>query len=47
MLCVPVNPSNVNVVGDGCPVHQPFITHFTAAEIKLAETQKNLSLKNL
>ena len=40
MFCVPVNPFSVNVVGDGCPVHQPFVTHSTAAVIKLAEMQK-------
>jgi len=42
-----VNPFNVNVFGDGCPVHLPFFTHLTAAEIKLAEMQKNLALKKL
>jgi len=34
------------VVGDGCPVHQPFVTNLTAAEIKLAKMQKNLALKS-
>jgi len=47
MLCVPVNPFSVNVVDYGCPVHQPFVTHLTAADIKLAEMQKNLALKKL
>jgi len=42
----PVNPFNVDVVGDGCPVHQTFDTKVTAVEIKLAEMQENLSLKN-
>jgi len=37
----------LNVVGDCCPVHQPFVTHLTAAVIKLAEMQKNLALKKL
>jgi len=32
-----------NVVGGGCPVHQPFVTRWTAEEIKLAEMQKNLA----
>jgi len=45
MFCVPVNPFNVNVVSDSCPVHQPFVTHLTAAVIKLADMQKNLALK--
>jgi len=40
-----VNPFSVNVVYDGCPVHQPLVTRLTAAEIKLAEMQKNLALK--
>jgi len=47
MFYVPANPFNVNVVCDGCPVHQPFVTHLTAAVIKLAEMQKNLALKKL
>jgi len=42
-----VNPFNVKVVGDGCPVHQPFVTNLTVAEIKLAEMQENLTLKKL
>ena len=42
----PVNPSNVNVVGDGCPVHQPLDTNVSAVEIKLSEMQKNLTQKN-
>ena len=42
-----VNPFSVNVVDYGCPVHQPFVTHLTAADIKLAEMQKNLALKKL
>jgi len=28
------------VGGDCCPVHQPFVTNLTAAEIKLTEMQK-------
>jgi len=36
-----VNPFNFNVFGDGCPVHLRFVTHLTAAEIKLGEMQKN------
>ena len=51
MLCVPcksiVNVVGVNVVGDGCPVHQSLVTHLTAAEDKLAEMQKNLAPKKL
>jgi len=39
-----VNTFNVNVVGDGCPIHQPFVTKLTAVEIKLAEMQKTLAL---
>jgi len=32
-----VNPFNaINVFGDGCPGHLPFLTHLTAAEINLA-----------
>jgi len=46
MFCVPVNPFSINVVGDACPVHQPFVTHLTAAVMKLAGMQKNLALKN-
>jgi len=42
-----VNSFNVNVVGDGCPVHQPFVTHLIAAEIKLAETQENRAQNTL
>jgi len=42
-----VNPFNVKVVGDGCPVHQPFVTTLTVAEIKLAETQENVALNKL
>jgi len=42
-----VNLFSVNVFGDGCPVHLPFVTHLTAAEIKLAEMQKKLALKKL
>ena len=38
------NPFSVNVVG--CPVQQPFVTHLTAAEIKLAEMQKIWLLRN-
>jgi len=34
------------VVGDGCLVHQLFVTNLTAAETKLAEMQKNLALKS-
>jgi len=37
----------VNVVGNGCPVHQPFVTNLTVAEIKLAGIQENLALKKL
>ena len=37
----PVNPFNVNVFGDGCPVHQPRDTNVTAVEIKLTEKQEN------
>jgi len=36
MLCVPYK-SIVNVVGNGCPAHQSFVTHLTAAEVKLAK----------
>jgi len=42
-----VNPFIVNVVGNGCPVHQPSATNLTDAEIKLAEIQENLALKKL
>jgi len=40
-----VNPFSVNVVGDGCPVHQPFVTNLSAVEIKLAEMQETQALK--
>jgi len=39
-------PATPLVVGDGCPVHQPFVTNLIAAEFKLAEMQKNLALKS-
>jgi len=41
----PVNPSSVNVFGDGCPVHQPRDTNVTAVEIRLTEKQENRALK--
>jgi len=47
MFCVPVNPFDINVVGDSSPVHLPFVTHLTAAVIKLVEMKKNLALKQL
>jgi len=38
-----VNPFSINVVGDGCPVYEPFDTNLTAVEIKLAEMQETLA----
>jgi len=43
----PVSAFNVNVVGDGYPVHQPCDTNVTAVEIKLTEMQENRALKNV
>jgi len=42
----PVNTFDVNVVGDGSPVHQPFVTNLTAEKLKLTDMQGNLVLKN-
>jgi len=42
----PVNPFNVDVVGDGCPVHQTLDTNVTAAAITLTDMQENLALNN-
>jgi len=39
-----VNPCNVNVAGDGCPVRQPFVTNLSAVEMKVTEMQ-DLALK--
>jgi len=38
-----VNAFNVNVVGDGCPVRQQFVTNLSAVEMKLNEMQEDLS----
>jgi len=40
-----VNPFNLNVVGDGCPVRQQFVTNLSAVTMKLTESQ-GLDLKN-
>jgi len=40
-----VNPFGFNVIGDGCPVHQPGDTNVTAVKIKLTEMQENRALK--
>jgi len=45
ILAFRVNPFNVNVVGDGCPVRQPFVTNLFVVEMKLTETQEHLALK--
>jgi len=36
----------MNVVDNGCPVLQPFITNLSAAEMELAEIQEDLAIKN-
>jgi len=41
-----VNQFNVNVVVDGCPICQSFVTNLYASEMKLTEMQKDLALKN-
>ena len=35
----------MNVVDNGCPVLQPFITNLSAAEMELAEIQEDLTIK--
>ena len=41
-----INPFNVNVVSDGCPVRQPFVTNTSAVEMELIEMQEDMALKN-
>jgi len=37
---------NVVVVGDGCPVHQLFVTILSAVAMKLTEMREDVALKN-
>ena len=41
-----VNLFDIDVINDGCLVHQPFVTDVSAAEIELIELQEDLALKN-
>jgi len=45
MLAFLVNLFNVNVVGDGCPVRQSFVTNLSAEEMKPTEMQEDMALK--
>ena len=40
-----VNPFDIDVIYDGCPVRQPFVTDVSAAEMELTELQEDLALK--
>ena len=41
-----VNPFDIDVINDGCPVHQPFATNMPTAELELIELREDLALKN-
>ena len=41
-----VNPFDIDVINDGCLVHQPFVTDVSAAEMDLTGLQEDLALKN-
>ena len=41
----PINPFNVNVASDGCPVRQMFVTNTSTAGMKLTEMQEDTALK--
>ena len=42
-----INPLDVDVVSDGCPVGQPFVTNTSAVEMELIEMQEDMAVKNL
>ena len=41
-----VETFKVNVVGDGSPIRQPFVTKLSGAEMKLTELQEDLAPRN-
>ena len=41
-----VNPFNINVVNDCCPVRQPFVINMSAVEMELTDLQEDMVLKN-
>ena len=40
-----VNSFDIDVINDGCPVHQPFATNMPTAEMELVKLQADLALK--